>query len=857
MSRQISRWGIPSLLVVLLIASMLLVIPTYAQVLEVTTVENKDTGGTYNIPQQVPEGSYGDTIIVEGSGVIAGKTVELYWDLVQAWDGEAGLLNSTKADAAGEYEIWFKVPEAVSSQQKKHYIWIRDVEANKYVMVEFTVKPVIKLSSSSGLPDDTITVNGYGFGDEVDVTVTFDGTYYFVLATKVETNDLGSFSTSFKVPDVPLGEYTITATDNADPSNQATADFIVGPSITITPEEGPSGTVVTVKGRGFRGYGVEKTKITKDDVALYGADQLVANCYVVDEEVSVRSDGTFTAKVVIPCPQKTGDYELRVYYDSGYAAADFEVTGRAEIETEKDYGSPGDTMVIHGYNFTQISGEDVVLRLYDEKGTNLVMDEVATFETDSNGEFSGTFTIPAVSSGTYTLKAVQDAYEIEASTPFRIGLILVLASPTKGETGTKVVLTGTGFEYGYHWNATFGDIVIFDHEAVEEGGSLGTEYFYVPTVDPGVYTITVTEEETGIEVTTEFTVTATTTVVLDPDVVASGFNVTIKGWNFADKADNTLTCVIYNETNSWDMDVWQGSGKEGKKPKTAAVTDKDGNFTAWWNFNDGDIVLDPGVYTINITDTEDLFAQVTLTIVEETVEIAPRKAEYNIGDTVAFDIKCSFMKYDPETGKGSYIEIYDPDGNLFWKTDEFVESRWLRVDAYYTVPYYSQTAGGNPMILPPDAPTGTWTWIFYDYDGDQLANGTFTVLPAVEALLEERITSLEESVQSLSEDVAGLKEDISGVKSDVADLKSDVAAAAKAAQEASKAVSELSEAVSEVAETANTAAAAAQEAKSAAEEAKTAASGLTPLIYGAIGVSLIAALAAIVSLIQISRRIAG
>jgi len=150
------------------------------------------------------------------------------------------------------------------------------------------------------------------------------------------------------------------------------------------------------------------------------------------------------------------------------------------------------------------------------------------------------------------------------------------------------------------------------------------------------------------------------------------------------------------------------------------------------------------------------------------------------------------------------------------------EGDWLKIDAYYTVPYYSQVAAGNPMTLPPDAPTGTWTWIWYDSEGTQLANGTFTVLPAVEVLLEERIASVEESVEALSEDVAGLSEDIAGVKSDIAALKSDVAAAA-----------------------------------SAAEEAKTAASGLTPLIYGAIGVSLIAALAAIVSLIQISRRIAG
>ncbi len=50
---------------------------------------------------------------------------------------------------------------------------------------------------------------------------------------------------------------------------------------------------------------------------------------------------------------------------------------------------------------------------------------------------------------------------------------------------------------------------------------------------------------------------------------------------------------------------------------------------------------------------------------------------------------------------------------------------------------------------------------------------------------------------------------------------------------------------------------AATDAKTATEGAKTAATGLTTLVYGAIGASLIAALAAIVSLMQISRRIAG
>ena len=50
---------------------------------------------------------------------------------------------------------------------------------------------------------------------------------------------------------------------------------------------------------------------------------------------------------------------------------------------------------------------------------------------------------------------------------------------------------------------------------------------------------------------------------------------------------------------------------------------------------------------------------------------------------------------------------------------------------------------------------------------------------------------------------------------------------------------------------------AATDVKDAVETTQRQTSGLTTLVYGAIGASLIAALAAIVSLMQISRRIAG
>ena len=888
-------------------------------------------------------GDKGDTIVVIGSGVTAGKTVELYWDAVQAWDGEKGLLNTTTAKADGSFEVWFDVPEAVYGT---HYVWVVDTYTGSTDHKPFTVNPLLDLSSTSGLVGDKITVTGYGFSGSTDVAILFtntpgtyptssatnepigtgdgstktfkgtldqdhhpikpgtlsitdgvetftdngDGTltgdqggtgkinyvtgeyevtfntapsngasitanyeYYTdvansleVVTTTPDTNSVGTFSQSVTIPSGFSGSCEFKAYDAK--GVEKTASFTIGPVITLTPDEGPSGIEVTIKGRGFTGG----EKIESGEVKMDGTD-----CYIENAPVTIRSDGSFTITVVIPSKSKTGDYTITVTPKAGESAsATFTLNGLPSIEVEPEHGAQGATISIHGYNFTQLSGKEVKLELWTYDLSTKKAD-ITTLKTTSDGEFTGTFTVPAVASGMYKIKAIQSDYNIETTTSFKVGLMIIILTPSEGPVGTEVTISGAGFTLNGHWNATFnGEAITSASESVSSSGDF-SKTFYVPQVDVGTYTVTALDIDSGVEVTEEFKVTDVTRVEVDPSSAPQGYNVTIKGWNFADDV-TTLSCVIYNDTGSWTMNVKQF--KKGTQNYRDAQTDSDGNFTAWWDFNDNATKLSPGVYTINVTDGHDFLAQATFEVVKVTISIESRKTEYNIGDTVAFDIKCSFPKDD------SYIKIYDPDGNLYWRTDPFDEANdmWLKVDNYYTVPYYSQLVSGNPMILPPDAPTGTWTWVWYSSSDKQLANGTFTVLPAVEVELSEKISSLNASIQGMKSDIAGLKSDISGVKSDIAGvksdvaaLKSDVAAAASAAKDAKEAASAAQEAVAEIAETASAAKSAAEEAKAAAEEAKTAASGLTPLIYGAIGVSLIAALAAIVSLIQISRRIAG
>ena len=930
MSRVITKRAMPLLLALILITSMVLFAPAYADVTNLVVTPDS--------------GEYGDTIVVTGDGITAGKEVRLYWDLVQDWDGEAGLLNTTTAEASGEFEIWFDVPEAVAGT---HYVWVEDVEANDFDKVTFTVIPLIDPSATSGLATDRITVDGYGFGGEknvaillvaeeddepiagkttseslddwdltettysetltntpvepgtVEITIsgdksgsisdedhpgTLSGTiggvevegtinyvtgeielelaqalyatvsvscsynYYtdtknqvYVFTTAVETNELGSFSRTIRVPDeedMGTGDYLLYAFDSA--GNEDYVDFTIGAMISLSVDEGPTGTVVEIRGRGFD---PEQT-IDAGEITINGVDCPFADPDV--ESVDIDSDGDFRVEIVIPMVDDTGEYTITVRETGAepddIATADFEVTGLPSITLTPEYGKPGDTVTIRGENFTQIEGTEVTLTITGQTWSE-------TFELEDDGTFEGTFTIPALADGDYDFVATDD-YGLKDSEEFRIGFMLVLVSPDEVETGELVTLMGRGFTGEGAWNATLEDgTVLVEDGDVDEDGDF-TETVYMPTVPPGEYDVIFWDVDAEIKLTTTITVTATTTLTLDPDTAPAGYNVTVSGSGFVHKEKELIEWVLYNVTadgevdEEWDLDVWVGA--KGEEKEWRVNTTEDGVFEGWFEIPE----LDPGVYYINATQEDfDIYAQAVLTVIEEELYIEPTKTTFARGDVLSFTFESSFPdKYT--------LKIYDPDDNLYWMIT-IEEGDYIKIDTLHAIPSGFWTT----YELPSDAPLGTWTWKALDEDNEVVANGTFTV---VESALEQRFATIDESIQSLSEeisgvkeDVAGLKEDISGVKSDVADLKSDVAAAAKAAQEASKAVSELSEAVSEVAETATTAAAAAQEAKSAAEEAKTAASGLTPLIYGAIGVSLIAALAAIVSLIQISRRIAG
>jgi archaellum component FlaC len=405
-------------------------------------------------------------------------------------------------------------------------------------------------------------------------------------------------------------------------------------------------------------------------------------------------------------------------------------------------------------------------------------------------------------------------------------------------------------------------------------------------MEPGTHVLSV-EDDLGNELTGIFTVTASSALEADPVEAAVGYNVSFMGTGFIHENMTALSWYVYNST--WDMEISNRVNYTGTA--IPVMVNGTGFFTGVWTLPE--TLLLGNTYTVNAsaevtTPTGvDLmtWAEANITIVEEEIDIRPNKGSYSLGDIVTFTIKATFAK------AGSYLEIRDPNGELIFLST-FHAADWMFIDPWQVVLIYNQVsdASMNPFMLPSDGVIGEWTWALYDVEDEVVNNGTITVLPTTAEQVDARLSDVESGLSDLQDDIAGvtsdLEDDIDALSDEIGDVKSDletvkddiigdlsdeIAGAKDAANAASDAVddlkgsvSDLESSVSDIADTASNAkdaadaaADAASDAASAAEDASSAASGLTTLVYGAIGASLIAALAAIVSLMQISRRIAG
>jgi hypothetical protein len=159
-------------------------------------------------------------------------------------------VGDTIADPKGFWEIIFTVPSVPIGD---YPVYAVDNETSRSDVTHFMLAAqaqigIRSVSLTSGVPSATVNVNGDGATPYNEVEIYFDG---FNVANSTADQG-GVWNAFFPLPDLPPGEYIITALDVISNTTD-TAIFTLPspPAIHVSPEEAPIGSKITVTGEGF------------------------------------------------------------------------------------------------------------------------------------------------------------------------------------------------------------------------------------------------------------------------------------------------------------------------------------------------------------------------------------------------------------------------------------------------------------------------------------------------------------------------------------------------------------------------------------------------------------------------------
>ncbi len=213
------------------------------------------------------EGFVGDEVEVTGTGFAEDEediTIRYGDDVVEQ-------IEEAETDEYGTWTATFVIPESVKGEHdidaKGDDTAYADVDE-----VEFTVKPSISLSPTSGSAGDIVTVSATGFEDEeANIKIKYDDEVVPQIE-EAETDKLGSWSATFEVPPSVEGSYKVDARGKYTEYGEVDdVTFKVAPGMRLAPatsstSPGHVGLTITVTGGGFE-PGISLTIIYENQTA--------------------------------------------------------------------------------------------------------------------------------------------------------------------------------------------------------------------------------------------------------------------------------------------------------------------------------------------------------------------------------------------------------------------------------------------------------------------------------------------------------------------------------------------------------------------------------------------------------------
>ncbi len=330
--------------------------------------------GTTTISLSPISGSPGSRVALSGDGFI-GKLATVYWD-------NKKLVQNIPVNKTGQINYTFKIP---SASRGEHMIKVTDDSnwSNIMATATFEITPGITAEPYWGKPTNQITIFGYGFAPgEPNIKTTWDGQP--LSRSPIAADKTGSWYSMLDVPNLPKGEYIISAYGDLTKANELQdLVFTVAPFCKAKPVSGPVGTKVLLTGVGFRA-GEDGLTFTWDGPIL-------------DTNFVAQPNGSFSHEITVP-PSVKGRHIIGIYGSSFTPKGivpniEFEVTPAIQLNTSS--GNKGTEVKMEGNGF---NASEMISISFDK--TN-----IGDATTDSKGSFNAVFQVPSVTGKEHTVTA--------------------------------------------------------------------------------------------------------------------------------------------------------------------------------------------------------------------------------------------------------------------------------------------------------------------------------------------------------------------------------------------------------------------------------------------------------------------
>ncbi len=353
----------------------------------------------------------GDIVTLGGYSFAASSTVTLVWAKGTANEEPLG---TTTSDADGTFETTFTVP----NQPSGAYNVTASDASDGSAYTAFTMATAsLRFNTARGVADATITASGTYFSRNSSVTLLWDAAGSNTTLTTATTTSAGRFQANFTIPNVAVGNYTVTARDE---NRSATANFtVVASIIQLNTSFGPVGSSINVVGGGFT---------ANSNVALSWNGTTIAT-------TTANATGAFSRIITVP-HGVGGNYVIQAL-DSADCNASEIFFLRGDVTVNVVNGTVGTVVRAIG------TGWNASLAFSLHLSPSSLGPKVTSGTTDANGEFDVTFIVPTIRAGQYFVDFSYDGSTFES---YDYKMFLVLPSITlTPNSGLVTTIIGTSF----------------------------------------------------------------------------------------------------------------------------------------------------------------------------------------------------------------------------------------------------------------------------------------------------------------------------------------------------------------------------------------------------------------------------